>query len=533
MGFWDFLKKVFGGEPGPPPSGPGAPGPTPGPSGAPAPSDPAAAPAGGKKGRGFGAPSLLSLSPDEWRKRALAIKPWATPWIGRVDTIPPQSDERTALIDRGLILRGKLTPKELAEIHEVGDLWLEHHGKVELAEAQARTAAANAVADLRAQRAAKKAQKQKESQERKAARAAAIQARRNNDIIYLGRGVSKGLADRRANVERLNALGLPLLATPKELADLLGLDIRTLRWLAFHAEAQERCHYVRFTIKKRSGGERQLAAPHQKLKAVQKQILQKILERLDPGPDAHGFVKRRSTVTNAQAHVARHDLINLDISDFFPTIHWRRVRGLFKSFGYSPAVATIVALLVTEAPRTVAEYDGKKYWVAVGERVLPQGAPTSPALSNLISRRLDRRLAGLAQKRGWRYTRYADDLTFSAAEKKRPDIPWMMRQAKEILAAEGFVLHPNKQRVQRKGRRQTVTGIVVNQKLSVPREEVRKLRAILHGAKKTGLAAQNRENLPHFPAWLRGKLAYLAMVDPVKGKKMLAELDTLEGRTPR
>ena len=131
-----------------------------------------------------------------------------------------------------------MTPKELAEIHEVGDLWLEHHGKVELAEAQARTAAANAVADLRAQRAAKKAQKQKESQERKAARAEAIKARRSNDIIYLGRGVSKGLADRRANVERLHALGLPLLATPKELADLLGLDLRTLRRLGVPAGAQ-------------------------------------------------------------------------------------------------------------------------------------------------------------------------------------------------------------------------------------------------------------------------------------------------------
>ncbi|MBK6683689.1 MAG: hypothetical protein IPG45_04395 [Deltaproteobacteria bacterium] len=225
MGFWDFLKKVFAGEQEPTPQAPA--GSSPGPSGG-APAPTAKDPGTSKKGRGFGAPSLLALSPDEWRKRALAIKPWATPWIGRVDTIPPQSDERTALIDRGLILRGKLTPKELVEIHEVGDLWLEHHGKVELAEAQARTAAANAVADLRAQRAAKKAQKQKESQERKAARAAAIQARRSSDIIYLGRGVSKGLADRRANVERLTTLGLPLLATPKEVADLLGLDLPDL-----------------------------------------------------------------------------------------------------------------------------------------------------------------------------------------------------------------------------------------------------------------------------------------------------------------
>lgn len=533
MGFWDFVKKVFLGDPEPQPGAAAPPSPTspgPNPTGAGAAPADSAATGADPKGRGFGAPSLLALSPEEWRKRALAIKPWATPWIGRVDTIPPQSDERTALIDRGLILRGKLTPKELQEIHEVGDLWLQHHGRLELAEAQARTAGATAVAELRANRAKKKAEKQKAAAERQAARAQAIAARRQNDIVFLGRGVSKGLADRRSNVERLRALGLPLLATPKDVAELLGLDIRTLRWLAFHADVTQRTHYVRFTIKKRSGGERQLWAPHRKLKAVQRQILKKLLEPLDPGPAAHGFIKGRSTVTNAAAHVARHDLINLDVSNFFPTVNWRRVRGLWKSFGYSPAVATLLALLTTEAERTLVEYDGQKYWVALGERCLPQGAPTSPALSNLVSRRLDRRLLGLANKRGWRYTRYADDLTFSAIEKKRPDIPWMIRQTQSILAAEGFLLHPSKVRVQRKGRRQTVTGVVVNEKLSVPRDEVRRLRAILHGARKTGLAAQNRENLPHFPAWLRGKLAYLAMIDPVKGKKMLAELDALEAQ---
>jgi RNA-directed DNA polymerase len=170
--------------------------------------------------------------------------------------------------------------------------------------------------------------------------------------------------------------------------------------------------------------------------------------------------------------------------------------------------------------------------VAVGERALPQGAPTSPAISNLVSRKLDRRLAGLAKKKGWKYTRYADDLTFSADAKKRNEIPWMMKQACSILEGEGFQAHPRKQRVQRKGRRQRVTGIVVNQKLSLPREEVRKLRAILHGAKKQGsLESQNRENRPNFAAYLRGKLAYLSMIDPVKGKKMLAELDAIEKRT--
>jgi retron-type reverse transcriptase len=478
----------------------------------------------------YAAPEILGPSAEEMRRRALRIDPYKTAWIGRVDTIPPQSDERTALIDRGLILRGLLDETQIAEIHRVGDLWLRHHDAVKLAEAAAAGSVEAALAEEKKRKEGLKARKKQEASERRAARAAEVARRRAEDVIFLGRGVSAGLRDRRSLVERLKQQDLPVLSTPADVARALGIEIPQLRWLAFHSEAAERTHYVYFDVPKRSGGTRHLAAPHERLAAAQRWILETILERLAVEEPAHGFVKRRSTVTNASPHVGRHVVVNLDLSDFFPSIGFRRVRGVFRRLGYSEAVATVLALLCTEAPRRVVEYDGRRYFVAVGERALPQGACTSPALSNQVARKLDRRLRGMAARGGWTYTRYADDLTFSARRERAAEVPMLMARVRHVVEEEGFAVNPRKGRVQRPMGRQEVTGIVVNQRLSLRRDEVRRLRAILHGARRSGLEAQNREKIPHFEAWLRGKLAYLAMVDRPRGLAYLRELDALTGR---
>jgi retron-type reverse transcriptase len=470
---------------------------------------------------------ILGLSADEMRKRALRINPYQTAWIGRTDTIPPQSDERTALIDRGLILRGLLTPEQIAEIHRVGDQWLRHHEAVKLAEIAARKSADEYLQQRRTERAARKEQKKREAAERAAQRAAAVAKRRAEDIIFLGRGVSAGLSDRRALVEELARRELPLLATPADLATALGLTIKRLRWLAYHADAPTRPHYVYFEVPKRTGGTRLLSAPHDDLKKAQRWILENVLEKLPVTPAAHGFVRDRSVVSNALPHVGRDVVVNCDLKDFFPTITFPRARGVFQAIGYSPAVATVLALLCTEAPRSRVEMEGRAYWVAVGPRALPQGAPTSPALSNQVARKLDQRLHGVCEKLGWTYTRYADDMTFSAGAGKREQIPWLLARVRHIAQDEGFALNPKKSRVQRAARRQEVTGVVVNAKPSLAREELRRLRAILHGAKTTGLAAQNREGRPDFEAWLRGKIAYVAMVDREKGRRLLEALDAL------
>ena len=470
---------------------------------------------------------ILGLSAADLRKRALKINPYRTAWIGRVDTIPPQSDERTALIDRGLILRGLLTKQQIDEIHKVGDQWLIHHEALKLAEAVAAKSAQAAVDAEKARKAALKAERKKQAAEREAARKVAVATRRANDIIYLGRGVSTRLGDRRAHVEELTRQGLPVLASPSDMAKALGVTIPQLRWLCFHSEAAAKTHYVYFEVPKRSGGTRLLAAPHRRLSTAQRWILDNILAKLDVTKHAHGFVADRSTVTNARQHVHKDIVVNLDLKDFFPTITFPRVRGLFESIGYSPAAASLLALLVTESPRVKVLHDGEPFWVAAGDRALPQGACTSPTMSNLVARKLDRRLAGAAAKLGWTYTRYADDLTFSASGEAKAKMSLMMSRVRAIVREEGFTINEAKGRVQRAARRQQVTGIVVNDKPGVPREEVRRIRAILHGAKKTGLAAQNRSNRPDFEAWLRGKIAYISMIDPAKGQKLRGELDAL------
>ena len=476
----------------------------------------------------FATNDILGLSAEELRKRASKINPYRTAWIGRVDTIPPQSDERTALIDRGLMLRGLLTQEQLTQIHLIGDLWLQHHEAERLADDHGKEQARKAVEALRREKAKLKAQKQREAAEREKLRREGVAHRRATDIVYVGPGVSPKLHQRESNKEALLAHGLPVLSTPAEVAQALGLPIPKLRWLCYHTEAAEKTHYVYFEIPKRSGGKRQLSAPLPTLAKAQEWVLHNILERLPTEPSAHGFIKERSTVTNAAPHRQKALVINLDLSDFFPTITYRRVRGFFERLGYSPAVSTLLSLLCTEAPRRPVEYDGKRYQVAIGERALPQGACTSPAISNQISRKLDRRLLGMCNKHGWVYTRYADDLTFSTDADKKPDLPRMRARVRHIVTEEGFALNPKKGRVQRRSSRQSVTGIVVNDTLGLPREEVRKLRAILHQAKTTGLEAQNREQLPHFEAWLRGKVAYLSMVDPTKGKALREQLDALQ-----
>jgi len=214
----------------------------------------------------------------------------------------------------------------------------------------------------------------------------------------------------------------------------------------------------------------------------------------------------------------------------FPSITFPRVRSVFQRLGYSPAVATILALLCTECPRKQVEYAGQEYHVAVGPRGLPQGACTSPGLSNQVGRRLDKRLGGLARKLGLTYTRYADDMTFSGGDEANALVGYLMARVRHIAEDEGFAVNVKKSRVQRRGAAQCVTGLVVNERPGVPRQTVRRLRAILHRARREGLDAQNREGRPDFRAWLEGMIAYVGMVRPEVGAKLRAELKDLTGR---
>lgn len=472
------------------------------------------------------ASDFLPIQREDLVSQAKQLRSWGT-WFGRRDVIPPNEDPRTKLIDRALVTHGLLTPEQLQEIHRVGDEMERLRPSLARVEQQLQQVGEKAVEAERARKAQIKEQKKAESAERKRLRAEAIARRRATDIVFLGRGVSGRLGDRTSNAEKLKALGLPVLAAPAELAQALKLPIPKLRWLAFHTEVASRVHYVHFEVPKKSGGTRILSAPHRSLANAQQWILENIVGKLPAEPAAHGFVTGKSILSNAQPHTQKAVVVNLDLEGFFPNITFPRVRSVFQRAGYSPAVASILALLCTECPRRQVQYEGKPYHVAVGPRGLPQGTCTSPGLSNQVARRLDKRLAGLAKKMNLTYTRYADDITLSGGPELREKVGYLMARVRHIAQDEGFVVNEKKSRVQRRNASQQVTGLVVNDKPSVRRQEIRRIRAILHHARREGLDHQNRDKRPNYRAWLEGKIAYISMVRPEVGARLKEQLKSV------
>lgn len=463
---------------------------------------------------GLDASSFLPITRDEIISSTRTRWLWSGAFWGRRDLIPPVSDTRTKLIDRGMLTQGILTAEQLAEIHRVGLEMDAVRPSMTLIRSEAEKAGAEAVVASREERKKIKAQKKEEAARRKELRARDIAARFATDITYLGRRVSGRLNDRTSDVAKLEAAALPVLQTPADVAGALGLTIPQLRGLAFHSEVTSRSHYIQFSIPKKSGGVRLLSAPHRRLANCQRWIQTQILSKLEVAAQAHGFVVARSTVTNATPHCGKAVVLNTDLEGFFPSITFPRVRKVFQRLGYSPAVATILALLCTECPRRTVEFGGQTLFVATGPRALPQGACTSPALSNQAALRLDRRFQGLATRMGLTYTRYADDITFSGNEELTSRTGYLMARIRHVVQDEGFHVNEAKTRVQRQSTAQSVTGLIVNERPGVLRSKVRRLRAILHQAKSSGLEAQNRDKHPNFRAWVEGMIAYIAMSRP-------------------
>ncbi len=385
---------------------------------------------------------------------------------------------------------------------------------------------------LRKQRLDASKQKQKETKERRArerlARAEAWKERKSRDVVYLGRGVSGGLGQTACDDVKLARFGLPKLETSAQIAHALGITVPTLRFLAFARTTSPINHYVRFDIPKKTGGTRRISAPMPKLKAAQHWILAHVLDKVTLHDAAHGFRKQRSIVSNARPHVGAEVVLNLDLKEFFPTLEYKRIRGVFRGLGYGEAAATIFALLCSEPNVDEVELDGLRWYVADGVRRLPQGAPTSPAITNIVCRRLDARVAGAARKLGFTYTRYADDLTFSGPASS--DVGAMLDRVRWIALDEGFAEHPDKTRVLRRGRRQEVTGLVVNRQLGVDRATLRKFRALLFQIGKDGPAGKAWGASPDLFAAAIGYASYVRMVDPTKGEPLLARAKELAAK---
>ena len=383
-----------------------------------------------------------------------------------------------------------------------------------------------ALAAIRSRRIARVKEERNERRARKEAerlaREEAIRRQRREEPTFLGRGVSNRLHYNGGNDDMLNQLGLPQLHSFSDIASALCLEPQQLQWLVYERGDSHVDHYIRFTIPKRSGGSRLISRPRPSLQQAQQWVQSTILHNQPLHPAAMAFRRGVSILDNARLHSGKKIVVRLDLKDFFPTITFARVRGLFESFGYNPGVATVLSLLCTDSPRVLLSLDNQSHVVPVGERALPQGACTSPALANLVSRSLDRRIQGYANKAGWVYTRYADDLVFSTIQET--DSPHrLIRGISTVTRDEGFVVNEEKTRVMRAPNRQTVTGLLVNHDVGLTRKDLRRVRAFLHRCSSQGLEVVSAEIGKDAESVARGHLAYVQMISAASFEKLISK----------
>jgi RNA-directed DNA polymerase len=311
-----------------------------------------------------------------------------------------------------------------------------------------------------------------------------------------------------------------------------------LAWFA-DARALERTvederlrHYSYATLRRAGRPVRVIERPKRRLKDIQRRILHEILNRIPAHEASHGFTRGRSVRSHASEHTGQFVVIRLDLEDFFASIAANRIYGIFRTAGYPESVAHSLTALTTNVvparlweslpqPANAAQIDVHH---RLGRRLatphLPQGAPTSPALANLAAFRLDRRLTGLAASLKVSHTRYADDLTFSGSSRLVRAANTLRRAVAEIAREEGFSVNDHKSMLATGAGRQRVCGVVVNERLNVPREEYDALKAILHNARMQGPASQNREAVPDFRAHLLGRLSWIESLNPGRGEKL-------------
>ena len=306
-----------------------------------------------------------------------------------------------------------------------------------------------------------------------------------------------------------------------DLAKIIGYKPKTLSYILYKLQNNEK--YYQFKISKKSGGYRTINAPLNKLKKLQKcltNLLTNCINELNSdqkyAPFSHAFTKERSIATNAKLHKNKRWVLNFDIHDFFGNINYGRVRGILikdRNFQLDPKVATLIAQ------------------IACYKNTLPQGSPVSPILSNIVTRPLDLRLIRLAKKYGFIYSRYADDITFSSNKKdlqlKLASISennkWKISsEISNLLEESDFKINHEKTRLQYNKNRQTVTGLVVNKRINVPREYRKTIRSMVHKLVTTGsfsipqdfnAGSNNNKNIANPLMQLQGMLGYIDWVD--------------------
>ena len=328
---------------------------------------------------------------------------------------------------------------------------------------------------------------------------------------------------------------IPKIETAAALAEWLGVDIGYLQWfsdlkgLGYKINRPKLRHYYYRILTKESGNIRLIEAPKQALKKLQQRILSGILDKVPAHSATHGFVKGRSIKTFVSPHVGQRVVLRMDLRNYFPSFRAARIRAFFRTLGYPESVADLLGGICTTAtPRDVwkevrHDRDPIQFWetrVMYARPHLAQGAPTSPALANLCTYRVDCRLAGLAARAGSRYTRYADDLAFSGDEAFESRAEHFSTHVAAILQEEGFAVNHRKTRVMRQGVRQRLAGLVTNRHPNVQRTDFDRLKATLTNCVRHGSKSQNREGHPEFRLHLEGRVSFVEMINPAKGSRL-------------
>jgi RNA-directed DNA polymerase len=271
------------------------------------------------------------------------------------------------------------------------------------------------------------------------------------------------------------------LTTPNELARLLGTSYSKLTYVIYVKKVEN--FYSYFQIEKNNGEKRTIRAPHPQLKIIQQRLKTHLEKLYEPHPAAAAFIPGRGIVYNAKKHLKKAIVLNLDLEDFYDQIHFGRVRGLLMAKPYS---------LQKDTARVIAH-------LCCVDRLLPQGAPSSPLISNMICRRLDKELSFLAKNSRAHYSRYADDITFSFRNDSENEIYSFVDgvlqpggSLKEIIESNGFSLNRRKTRLQNSRESQVVTGLKVNLKVNVDRRFFRKTKAMIHSLSRDVENANSR-----------------------------------------
>jgi hypothetical protein len=290
--------------------------------------------------------------------------------------------------------------------------------------------------------------------------------------------------------------------------------------------------YISFAVRKKSGEDRVIHAPKRGLKAIQK-CLNLILQVIyQPHKAASGFVPGKSIVDNAKIHTGSIYVYNMDLKDFFPSIDQARIWGRLRHAPFNlnesngnVMLANIIAALCCQE-MIVERKDENGEWIKVIKNVLPQGAPTSPLITNIICERLDIKLSGVAKRFGLKYSRYADDITFSSMHNVYQKNSDFLVEVQRIITEQNFTIKESKTRLQKEGYRQEVTGLLVNDKVNVQKRYIKQLRMWLYLIEKYGYSKANSyfsqhyfedkghvKNLPPvMQNVIAGKLEYLKMV---------------------